>query len=132
MGTLKKIAVGSGIAAVAGYVAGVLTAPKSGKQTRKDIKVAAEKNRLEAENELKRLHSELNRIIKEADKKKGTLSAKAKTELKARLDKANDNKEKAREVLSAIHDGDAADHDLKRAVKDAKSSLEHLKDYLKK
>jgi gas vesicle protein len=31
---VKKIAIGASIAALAGYVTGVLTAPKSGKQTR--------------------------------------------------------------------------------------------------
>jgi gas vesicle protein len=39
----KRVAIGSGIAAAAGFVAGVLTAPKSGKETRADIKTATNK-----------------------------------------------------------------------------------------
>jgi gas vesicle protein len=35
--TFKRVAIGSAVAAAAGYVAGVLTAPKSGKATRKDV-----------------------------------------------------------------------------------------------
>jgi gas vesicle protein len=35
--TGRKIAVGSAIAGLAGYIAGVLTAPKSGQKTRQDI-----------------------------------------------------------------------------------------------
>ena len=37
------VAIGAAITAVAGYIAGVLTAPKSGKETREDIKVASTK-----------------------------------------------------------------------------------------
>lgn len=37
----KKLALGAVIAAVAGVVAGTLMAPKSGKQTRSDIKKTA-------------------------------------------------------------------------------------------
>jgi Gas vesicle protein len=36
-----KIAAGAAVAAVAGFVSGILLAPKSGKETREDIKKAA-------------------------------------------------------------------------------------------
>lgn len=129
---LKRIAIGSTVAAAAGYVAGILTAPKSGKQTRKDIKAATERSRIEAEKDLKRLHTELDKVIKDAKSGSGKLGTKAQKELNELIDKAKDTKEKAREVLSAIHEGDAEDQDLKRAVKNANSALDHLRDYLKK
>lgn len=129
---LKKLAIGSGVAAAAGYVAGVLTAPKSGKQTRDDIKVAAERSRAEAEKDLKRLHTDLDKVIKDARASKGKLGAKAQEELSELIDKAKDTKEKTREVISAIHEGDAEDKDLARAVKNADTALKHLRKYLKK
>ena len=129
---LKRVAIGSTVAAAAGYVAGILTAPKSGKQTRSDIKDAAERSRAEAEKDLKRLHTELDKAIKEAKTSSGKLSVKAQKELGELIEKAKDTKEKAREVLSAIHEGDADDKDLKQAVKNANSAINHLRDYLKK
>ena len=39
----KGLAIGAAIGAVAGVVTGILFAPKSGKETREDIKVAARK-----------------------------------------------------------------------------------------
>jgi gas vesicle protein len=49
MQKLFKIA----LATAAGFVAGVLVAPKSGKETRKDIKHKAEELKGKAESELK-------------------------------------------------------------------------------
>lgn len=129
---LKKIAIGSTIAAAAGYVAGVLTAPKSGKQTRKDIKDAADKGVAQAEKDLKKLHTELAKIIAEAKDASEKLNGKTKKDFDGLVEKAKDTKEKAREMLSALHEGDAEDKDLKRAIKDATDAIDHLKDYLKK
>jgi gas vesicle protein len=130
--TAKKVAIGGVIAAAAGYVAGILTAPKSGKETRADIKDAAEKTMAEAEKDLKNLHTELDKIITVAKARSEKLSAKAQKELSQLIDKAKDTKEKAREMLSALHEGGAEDKDLAKAIKDANNALEHLRDYLKK
>ena len=130
--SIKTLAIGGTIAAVAGYVAGLLTAPKSGKQTRGDIKDAANETYAKAEKELKKLNSDLGKLIDEAKMKGDKLGAKAKNEMSDLVEKAKDAKEKVREVISAIHEGDADDKDLKKAVKDAKTAIDHLGDYLKK
>lgn len=129
---IKRIAIGSTVAAAAGYVAGILTAPKSGKQTRKDIKHAAEESVSHAEKELKKLHTELGKTIDEAKIKGDKMGAKAKNELSELIEKAKDNKTKAKEIISAIHEGEAEDIDLKKAVKEARIAMDHLRDYLKK
>lgn len=129
---LKLVAIGSTIAAAAGYVAGLLTAPKSGKETRGDIKKATNESIAQAEKELKRLHTELGKVIDEARIKGDKLGAKAKNELADLIDQAKDTKEKVREVISAVHEGDAEDIDLKKAVKQANTALEHLREFLKK
>ena len=129
---LKRLAVGSGIAAAAGYVAGILTAPKSGRATRADLKQATDKGMAETERELKKLHTELDKAIKEAKARSGKVGVRTQKELNGLLEKAKDTKEKAREVISALHEGDAADKDLNRAVKDARAAIDHLRAYLKK
>jgi gas vesicle protein len=128
----KRLAIGSMVAAVAGYLAGLLTAPKSGKETRDDIKVATERSRAEAEKDLKRLHTDLDKVIKDAKAGSDKLGVKAQKELTELVEKAKDTKEKTREVISAIHEGDAEDKDLARAVKNANNSLNSLRKYLKK
>jgi len=131
-GGFRKMAIGSAIMLGVGYIAGILTAPKSGKDTRKDIKDAAERTMLQAEKELKRLSSELDKIIAEAKVRANKLGAKAQSELTDLIEKAKDTKEKVREMLSAIHEGDAEDQDLKKAIQNANNALEHLREYLQK
>jgi gas vesicle protein len=65
MGRFKKFAIGTGVVAAAGYVAGLLTAPKSGKETRREIKQSVESGRTEAERTLKQLHTELDQILED-------------------------------------------------------------------
>lgn len=129
--TGKKVATGAVIAGLIGFIAGILTAPKSGKETRQDIKNAGLKARKEAEKKLKQLHSELNSLLDDAKKKGNKLSGKAKAEFDKNLDKATEVKEKIRELLSALHEGDADDPELKKALKDAKEAISHLKKYVK-
>ena len=130
--TVKGLALGGAIAAAIGYIAGILTAPKSGKETRADIKETANRSFSEAEKDLKKLHTELDKVIKEARAKSTKVSARTQKELEPLVEKAKDTKEKAREVLSAIHEGDAEDKDLAGAIKEANKALDHLRDYLKK
>lgn len=129
---IKRLAIGSAIAAVAGYVAGILTAPQSGRETRADIKDTASENLAQAEKELKKLHTELGEVIDEARVKGDRMSAKARNDLADLVDNAKDTKEKVREVISAFHEGEAEDADLKKAVKQAHASIKNLRAYLKK
>lgn len=132
MGKGTKLAVGTAIAAGVGYVAGVLTAPKSGKETRKDIQDKALKAKTESEKKLKELNAELSKLIATAKTKAKTAQSGAKTELHKALDIAVGAKEKAREVISAFHEGESEDKDLQKAVDDVNKAIEHLKTYLEK
>src|SRR6266702_2406843 len=100
----KEFAIGTVIAAGVGYVTGILTAPKSGKETRKDIERAAQKAKGEAERRLKQLHAELSQLIDEAKTRMQTVRDDAKKDLNIALEKAVVAKEKVREVLSAVHE----------------------------
>lgn len=127
----KAIAVGAMLAAGIGYAVGLLTAPKSGKETRKDIERTVVRTKKEAERRLKELHSELSSVMDKAKKQLVVSKGAAKSELSDMLLKAQSAKEKAREMLSAIHEGDAEDKDLKMAIEDVNKALDHLKKYLK-
>lgn len=128
----KKFAIGTIVAALAGYIAGILTAPKSGKETRQDIKSTAQKTVNEAERQLKKLHTQMNTLINEGKSKASTLSGKAKDELDSLIETTKDAKEKAREILSAIHEGETEDRNLQKAIDDAQKAVDHLKAYLAK
>ena len=127
---VKKFAIGAAITGVVGYVAGILTAPKSGKETRADIKEKAEETYTAAEKELKKLHTELTDIIDEVGDRLS--SFKGRKDVDGALKKGRDAKQKAREVLSSLHDGEAEDKDLKKAISDATAAIEHLRDFLRK
>jgi len=128
----KRIAVGTVLAAAAGYVAGILTAPKSGKETRADIKDAAQATIAEAEKQLKKLHTELATLLNEAREMASKLKGNARDELEKAMETAKSVKEKARDLLSAVHEGDVDDKDLKKAIADANKAAAHLRTFLKK
>ncbi|MGI9028360.1 MAG: YtxH domain-containing protein [Candidatus Saccharimonadales bacterium] len=130
--TKKVIAGGALVAAGAGYLTGILTAPKSGKDTRHDIAKSASKARTDGERQLKKLHSELNGLIKDGDAATKKARTKASKELKEALEKAKVAKDKSREILSALHDGDADDPNLQAVLDEVKHAKKNLVKYLKK
>ncbi len=130
--TFKKIAIGTIIAGATGYVAGVLTAPKSGKETRKDIKDAGIKAKSEAEKKLKVLHSELAALVDDAKTKGKGLSKKTSAELAKAVKKAQAAKDKAKALLSSLHEGDTGDEDLQKAITEVSKATAHLKKYMGK
>jgi gas vesicle protein len=128
----RTVALGTLIAAGLGYVTGLLTAPKSGKETRKDIEQAALKAKAEAEKKLKDIHSELTDLIEKARSESAKLKSTASNELHGAIEKAQEARDKTKGLLSALHEGDSVDSDLQKAVKEAKAATEHLKKYIEK
>lgn len=128
----KRIALGASIAGAAGYLAGILSAPKSGKETRDELRKAAGKNVSEVEAQLHNLQAELGDLVNEAKGKGDDLGSKAQKELRKLVDNARDAKDKAAAVLTAVQSGKASDKDLTKAIVDAKHTIEHIKDYLNK
>jgi gas vesicle protein len=126
----KKLAIGAALSAVLGYIAGILTAPKSGRETRTDIKNKAHETYSAAEAKLKKLHTELTDVIDEVSDR--ITSFKNRKDVSGALDKGRDAKQKAREVLSALHDGETDDKELKKAIADATDAIEHLRAFLRK
>lgn len=130
--TGRNVAIGAAVAGAVGYVAGILTAPKSGKETRKDIKNKAVQAKVEAEKRLKELHSQLNDLIEKGRKASSKFSGTALKDWDKLVETATASKDKVRAVLSSIHEGGADDEDLQKAIKDATKAVDNLKTYLDK
>lgn len=129
--TGKKMALSAAIAGVAGYLGGLLTAPKSGKETRKDIVEGAESLRDDAEDQLKKANDELKVLLKDAKTKTVALSAQAREEFNEAVLRAKDAQHKASTTLKAVKNGQAEDPDLNKAVKQAKQAAKNLSRYFK-
>ncbi|MCA9343866.1 YtxH domain-containing protein [Candidatus Saccharibacteria bacterium] len=126
----SKFAVGAMLGVVVGLVAGILTAPKSGKETRKDLKDTATKVFAEAEKRLKVLYSELDVLITKGKSKASDLSGRSKEELDKALDVAQKAQVKAKEVISAVRGGETTNPELEKAIKEVTSAKNQLKKYL--
>ena len=85
---VKKVAVGTLLAAAAGYVAGILTAPKSGKETRGDIKDAAQKGVEKTEAELKKAKEKVGEAVDTAKDRANQLTGRAKEKATVALEEA--------------------------------------------
>ena len=129
--TGRKIALGALVAGAVGYVTGILTAPKSGKETREDIAEKASELKDEGAEQLQDLRDELDELIKNAKDKTVALSAKAREEFDEAVVSAKDAKNKAGTLLKAIKAGEAEDPDLNKAIKQASQAKKNLSKYFK-
>lgn len=129
--TGKKIALGALVAGVAGYVTGILTAPKSGKETREDIVDKAEDIKHGAEDQLQAAQDEVSDLLKSAKHKTLALSAQAREEFNEAVVKAKDAQNKGSSVLKAVRAGEASDPELNKAIKQLKLAQKNLAKYLK-
>lgn len=128
----KRLAIGAAVAGAAGFLAGLLTAPKSGRETREELKNSAGKTANDVEAQLKNLHKELADLLDETRVKGEELNGKTKREFNSLADLAKDSKAKAQVVLESAKKGELNDKDLKKAIADAKHAIDHIKDFLKK
>lgn len=102
----KKFGLGIMLGAIAGVVAGFLTAPKSGKETRADIKKKAGEVKGAAERKLKDAHKELGVISDDAKEKAKSLKGKAKDELNELTNKADELRDQVKAAITSIKSGD--------------------------
>jgi gas vesicle protein len=130
--TTKNVVMGLAIGLAVGYVAGILTAPKSGKETRQDIKDAGDKAVQLAQDKLHSLSAQVSELTELAKARAKSLGARGKEELDELIANAKDSQYKAKAVLSAVKDGEAADPELRNAVEHANEAKNSLANFLKK
>jgi gas vesicle protein len=129
--TGKKIAVGALLAGAVGYLTGILTAPKSGKQTREDIADKAVDIKESIEDQLIEINDELKKLISDSKSKTVALSSQAREEFNEAVVKAKDAQNKAATLIKSVKSGEAKDPELNKAIKQARQAAKNLKRYLK-
>lgn len=127
----RNYAVGAIFAGIVGYVTGVLTAPKSGKETREDIADKAKDIKDGAEDQLQTAQDEVTELLATAKKKTLALSAHAREEFNEAVVKAKDAQNKGANVLKAVRSGEASDPELSKAIKQLNLAKKNLSKYLK-
>lgn len=129
--TGRKLAFSAVVAGIVGYVGGILTAPKSGKQTRQDIVSETGELKGDAAGQLKKANEELKDLLNEAKTKTLALSSKTREEFNEAVIRAKDAQTKTATVLKAVKAGKAEDPQLNKAVKQAKQAQKNLSKFLK-
>lgn len=127
-GTLKSGLLG----VIIGSIAGVLFAPKAGKETRKDIKDAAKKAGAEAEKQLKEMHGQLaSKIDDLADRTKEAKGA-SKNELQKLGERAESVKDRVSEAISTLRAGESSEEETAKALKEAQDTINEIAKKVKK
>lgn len=128
----KGIAIGAAIGAVVGVVTGILIAPKSGKETRNDIKKGAQHALSKIEHEAQKVQNETKDLLAKAEEKLASLKGKASENAKVHLADLKHTTSQLAEAAKSFRAGESSDKDLNNAIKKAKEAQESLKSYLKK
>jgi len=97
-----KFIKGAVIGAVAGFAAGILLAPKSGKETRSDIKKTGIKYKSASEKKLKALKADMSKKATAAKNKAKRLKGHARDEMTELAEAADIMKIKIDEALDEI------------------------------
>ena len=111
-----------------GAVVGTLFAPKSGKETRQDIKDAAMTAKNRAHHKLTDLQDEAEIVIAKVKKKADTLSAKAKKEVDDATKKLQATLTKAKKYISDLDEEEEVDETILETLQ---KELSELKSKLK-
>lgn len=128
----KGIAIGAAIGAVAGVVTGILFAPKSGKETRQDIKDTASKLATRFEKEAKHVQAELSDLIEKAETKVKDAGKSFGGKSQEVVEQAKHARNTLTTLAKSIKAGKADDKDLDKALAKAKEAADALKTYIKK
>lgn len=126
----EKFAIGAVFAGVVGFVVGILAAPKSGKETRDDLKSSTKIAIRQAEKDLKSAHTELQALVTSGNQKLKSGTIAAKKEFNNAVKRAKSAQKGVKEILSAIHEGTADNPELSKALKEADAAKTHLRKYV--
>jgi len=129
--TGRNVAIGAAIAGAVGYIVGVLTAPKSGKETRDDIARKSGEVKDSLLNELSDRQDELAALLARVKSETIVLSGKARAEFNEAVARAKDAQGKLKVAILAVKAGEADDPELNKAIKQAKAAAKNLNKYFK-
>lgn len=127
---LKKVTLGAALAGAAGYVAGILIAPRTGKQSRKKLSNAGKQELIDNQERLKLLYSELGMLVNNAKAEGKVMEGKHLEKFKSVIDNAKESRDKLEQLVDAVKKGRAEDKNLDKAIKDAEKAVKHVKRFL--
>ncbi len=130
--TFKKMAAGAAVAAAVGYVAGLLSAPKSGREMRKEIKSMVPDDAHDLKEKIKLLYDELVELLSISKQESMDLSPRNQEKLALASKKAIIAKEKLAAIIANLKHDSHSDKDLKSAIRDAERAVYHFKEFLLK
>jgi gas vesicle protein len=122
-----KFVIGAMLGVAAGAVAALLTAPKSGKETRDDIKDKAQEVSNDAMRQLRKLEGELNKRISDAKNFAAKLEGDARKQVDTIIARAEKTKERALKQLDGFKKDTKKQLD-QGLMDDIKSVLDDLAD----
>ena len=128
----KGLAIGAVAGAIVGVIVGLLFAPKSGKETRQDIKDTTKKTAEVIKKEASKIETELKDTLSSLEPKLKTLKGKTLDVAKEKAAEAKNTYDNLVAVFKAFKAGKASDKDLDKAIQQAHDAKESLKTFLSK
>ena len=123
----RNIIVGAILVGAASYVAGILTAPKKGKETREDIRHASVNFKISLEKALKKLYTDSSRQLERALNVNQNLTAQTKKELDLLISSVKHAKDKIKVYLTSLRDGEIEEEEITLLLTDGRDNTERLK-----
>ena len=128
----KAVAILALVAFGAGVATGLLTAPKSGKETRDDLKKASGKLKEELDKRYSEVQGSLSDVIDQAMSQVGDFRGSAQEKLEYLIDQAKQAEYKVKDVYRGMRHGDSDDKNLDKALDEANKAKNHLFKFLNK
>ena len=123
----RNIVFGAVFIGAASYLAGILTAPKKGSETREDIRHASVNAKISLEKSLKKLYADSSRQIERALNVNHELTKQTKRELDLLIASVKHATEKIKIYLTSIRDGDIEEEEITLLLTDGRDNTERLK-----
>ena len=123
----RNIVFSAVVIGAASYLAGILTAPKKGSETREDIRHASVNAKISLEKSLKKLYADSSRQIERALNVNHELTKQTKRELDLLIASVKHATEKIKIYLTSIRDGDIEEEEITLLLTDGRDNTERLK-----
>lgn len=114
-----------------GYILGLLTASKSGKDFRREIETTGRKNLINLEKQLKAQYSDLNNQLQVLENNLDASSKVVAEKINKYIVDVKKMQKKSKILLSALHDGTAEDDELIQVIDEINNLKSSIKKYFK-
>lgn len=129
---VKTAVVATVIGVGVGYALGILSAPKSGKETRQDLVDASARFKAELDKRYNDIQTSLSEVIDEGMSKLNSFKGSAQDNLEQLIEQAKQAEYKAVDVYRAVRHGETSDKHLDKALDQASKAKDNLFKYLNK